>query len=269
MALFANREAAITDSLGHEQPPHLSIVIPAYNEERRLPSTLARLHDYLSRQSYRSEIVVVSNGSTDGTDAIVLEAVQRFPDLRLISIPERGKGRAVREGALHSRGQIVFLCDADLSMPPEHLAPFLLAAEDADVVVGSREALGARRYDEPWHRHLMGRVFNGLVQLLIVPDIRDTQCGFKAFRREAADTLFPLQTIPGWGFDVELLHLARKNGYRIRELGIEWYFDADTRVRPGIDTLGMLREILLVRLRDLRGQYHAPANTVAAGEDHA
>ena len=252
MARSGQSEASIADNSGS---PHLSLVVPALNEARRLPLTLKRLHEYLSRQPYGWEIIVVSNGSSDETDAVVREASEWLPNLELITLSQRGKGRAVREGALHSRGDVVFICDADLSMPPETLAKFLDAATEADVVVGSREASGARRYGEPPYRHFMGRVFNRIVQLLAVPGVRDTQCGFKAFRRPAAFELMNRQTINGWGFDVELLYLARKYGYRIKELGIEWYFDADTRVRPGSDTLSMLGEVLMIRLRDLRGGY--------------
>lgn len=162
---------------------------------------------------------------------------------------------------------MVFLCDADLSMPPETLTDFLEAAKDVDVVVGSREAPGARRIGEPWHRHLMGRVFNRLVQILAVSGIHDTQCGFKAFRRAAAENLFSRQTLTGWGFDVEILYLARKYGYRIKELPIQWYFDSDTRVRPGTDTLAMLRELVMIRLADMQGRYNSPqASRVSEGD---
>lgn len=241
----------------------LSIVIPALNEAGRLPRTLARLHGYLRSQSYRWEIIVVSNGSTDATEEVVRRAAAEMPQLRLICLSERGKGLACRAGALESRGEVVFLCDADLSMPPETLERFLDASERVDVVAGSREAPGARRYSEPRHRHLMGRVFNHLVQLLAVPGISDTQCGFKAIRRHAARHIFSQLTVAGFGFDVELLFLARKFGYAIEELPIEWYFDADSRVRPGTDTLAMVSEVCMIRLRNLLGRYHRPAVTPA------
>jgi glycosyltransferase involved in cell wall biosynthesis len=178
--------------------------------------------------------------------------------VRLVTTSVRGKGVAVKTGALQSRGEVVFICDADLSMPPATLSAFLEAIHEADVIVGSREAPGAKRYNEPWKRHLMGRIFNFLVQRIAVQGIEDTQCGFKALRREAAHDLFSQQTLAGFGFDVEMLYLARKYGYRIKELGIDWYFDADTRVQPGTDTLDMLGEMLLMRLRDLQGRYRAP-----------
>jgi dolichyl-phosphate beta-glucosyltransferase len=218
---------------------------------------LDRLYTYLQQQPYDWEILVVSNGCTDDTDGAVRRAACTIPNLELISVPERGKGLASKDGALRSRGEVVFLCDADLSMPPEELAGFLTALESADVVAGSREAPGAHRYDEPWYRHVIGRVFNYLVRLLAVPGIQDTQCGFKAFRRNVARHLFGKQMLVGFGFDVELLFLARKFGYAIEELPIDWYFDADTRVRPGIDSLRMLGEVLYIRLGDALGQYRA------------
>jgi dolichyl-phosphate beta-glucosyltransferase len=263
LAQFGQSEAPIGDPV---RKPLLSIVIPAFNEARRVPLTLKRLHEYLGRQEYVWEIIVVSNGSTDATELVVREAAEWLPNLELVSLEARGKGLAVREGVLNSTGQVVFFCDADLSMPPAELQRFLEATMEADVIVGSREAPGAHRYGEPRYRHLMGRVFNRLVQLLAVRGIRDTQCGFKAFRRAAADELVARQTIMGWGFDVELLYLARKYGYRITELGIDWYFDADTRVRPGSDTLSMLGEVLMIRLRDLRGVYAARRVTSQGGD---
>lgn len=251
------RESPINRTSGLRKRPLLSIVIPAYNEEKRLPKTLKRLQAYLGQQPYASEIIVVSNGCTDETDAVVREAAQTIPELQLVTVRERGKGLASKDGALRSHGQVIFLCDADLSMPPESIGTFLAELENADVVAGSREAPGAHRYGEPWHRHLMGRVFNRLVQIFAVPGMQDTQCGFKAFTRAAARDLFGKQMLVGFGFDVELLYLAQKSGYRIKELPIEWYFDADTRVRPGIDSLRMMAEVAHIRLSDALGHYRA------------
>jgi dolichyl-phosphate beta-glucosyltransferase len=212
-------------------------------------------------------MVVVSNGSTDGTGEVVGCFAAKDQRIRLIEIGERGKGLAVKKGALESQGDIVFLCDADLSMPAEYLARFMDAIERVDVVVGSREATGSRRINEPWRRHLMGRVFNTVVRLVAVKGIEDTQCGFKALRRDAADELFGRQVLVGFGFDVELLYLAQKYGYAIHELGIEWYFDTDTRVRAGVDTLHMLGELLMIRFRDVLGHYRRVAKPVRKRED--
>jgi dolichyl-phosphate beta-glucosyltransferase len=157
---------------------------------------------------------------------------------------------------LAARGEYLFICDADLSMPIEEVAKFLPPQlEDYDVAIASREVEGARRYGEPAYRHLMGRVFNFLVRLLAVPGFQDTQCGFKCFRREVARDIFPYQTMDGWGFDVEVLFIARKRGYRIVEVPINWYYMANSRVKPIRDTLSMLGELLQVRLNDWQGMY--------------
>jgi glycosyltransferase involved in cell wall biosynthesis len=251
--------------------PTVSIVIPAYNEAERLPATLTRLGQFLRDEAYPAEIVVVDDGSADATVAVAERAAAADPLVRLVRAPHRGKGAAVRRGMLAARGAVRVMCDADLSMPAHEL-PKLLAplAAGADVTLATREGDGARRIGEPYRRHLMGRVFNALVRLLAVPGLHDTQCGFKAFRRGAAQAVFSQQTLRGFGFDVEVLFLARRFGYEIRELPIDWYFDPDTRVRPGVDSLEMLGEVLMIRIRDARGQYHAPRSAVAAGgEDRA
>ncbi len=243
--------------------PQLSIVVPAYNEGWRLPDTLGELFSFLTTQSYKAEVMVVENGSSDDTAQVVQRLIPRFPGLRLMRLQEAGKGRAVRAGVLDATGDIIFLCDADLSTPAAEIPRFMKTIHAGyDIVVGSREGVGAIRYGEPEYRHIMGRVFNRLVQVLAVPDIEDTQCGFKAFNRAAALALFPLQTITGWAFDVEILYLARKLGYRIAELPVEWRFNDDTKVRALQDTRTMLSDIITIRLNDLRRRYHAPVRPV-------
>jgi glycosyltransferase involved in cell wall biosynthesis len=261
------QEGHISTLLEVRSAPRLSIVIPSYNEARRLPGTLTRLCAYLDTQSYRSEILIVVNGSTDGTIEVAHAAARTDSRLRVLTLDARGKGRAVRAGALAAEGEIIFLCDADLSMPPERLAAFLEAVERSDVVVGSREVGEAHRYNEPWNRHLMGRVFNWLVQVVAVRGIEDTQCGFKALRREAAHDLFSQLTQLGWGFDVELLFLAQRYGYIIEELGIDWFFDSDTRVRAGVDTLQMLRELAAIRVNAARGHYRIAGKSAPRARD--
>lgn len=257
---------AIENASGVRRPPRLSIVIPAHNEARRLPRTLERLHAYLREQPYTWEIIVVSNASVDRTDEVVRHHAATIPGLQLLTLAGKGKGLAVRAGALRSWGEVVFICDADLSMPPESLGAFMTAIETADVVAGSREAPGARRFSEPLRRHIMGRVFNYLVRLTAVKGIRDTQCGFKAFRRDTANHLFGQQFLTGFGFDVELLFLTQKFGYRLAEIPIDWYFDPDSRVRPGVDTLNMVTEVCMIRLRDLLRRYHAPVTLDPPGD---
>ncbi|MFQ5945911.1 MAG: dolichyl-phosphate beta-glucosyltransferase [Anaerolineae bacterium] len=238
------------------EPTYLTVIIPAYNERARLPGTLREVADYLQDQSYASEILVVDDGSTDGNSEAVEVAKADIPHLSLLSTEHRGKGYAVRTGMLASKGQHRFICDADLSMPIHELGKFLPPAlTDWDVAAGSREAPGAVRYDEPSYRHLMGRVFNLVVKLLAVRGIEDTQCGFKCFTAEAADSVFPHQIIDGWGFDVEALFIAQKQGLRIVEVPIDWFYRADSRVQPISDAAGMLGEVLKVRWNDLRGRY--------------
>jgi len=236
--------------------PFLSIVVPAYNEEARLPQTLPRIVDFLRAQDYAAELVVVDDGSTDGTCRIVEDIAATVPFVRLIRNEHRGKGYAVKTGGMAAAGDYIFLCDADLSMPIEEVARFLPPAlEEYDVAIGSREVEGARRYDEPGLRHLMGRVFNTLVRLLAVRGFQDTQAGFKCFAREAAREMFPYQTMDGFGFDVEILFIAQKRGFRIVEVPINWYYMSNSRVSPVSDSVRMFREILQVRMNDWRGLY--------------
>ena len=229
---------------------YLSVVIPAYNEEDRLPDTLVKVDAYLSRQSYDWEIIVSDDGSEDDTAAVVRNAAIHTANLRLLTLPHRGKGSAVKHGMLAAKGQHRFLCDADLSMPIELLETLLPPrAPTTDIVIGSREAPGARRIGEPLRRWLMGRLFNAMTQLLAVPGISDTQCGFKVFNASAAQTLFPLQTLDGFAFDAELLFLARRLGLSIGEVGIEWHYRTESKVRPLRDGWRTLRDLLVVRWR--------------------
>jgi dolichyl-phosphate beta-glucosyltransferase len=236
--------------------PVLSIVIPAYNEAERLPTTLSRLGSFLAGEEYSAEIVVVDDGSRDRTAAVVREAAAGDPAVRLLAAPHRGKGAAVRRGMLAAHGSIRVMCDADLSMPAGELPKLLAAvARGADVALATREGAGARRIGEPYLRHWMGRGFNTLVRLLAVPGLQDTQCGFKAFTAASAEALFARATIDGFGFDVEVLYVARKRRQRIAEVPIVWYYQSSSRVSPVRDTLRMVRDVLRVRWNDWRGYY--------------
>lgn len=242
--------------MSEDRHPLLSIVIPAYNEEKRILPTLRRIADYLGRQGYKAEVVVVDDGSADATAAVIEAFSQGHPEVKLVRNPHRGKGYAVKTGMLRAKGEFRFLCDADLSMPIEQISRFLPPQlAEFDVAVGSREAPGAQRYKEPPFRHLMGRAFNLLVRALAVPGIQDTQCGFKCFRAAAVQAVFPLQRIDGFAFDVEVLFLARRLGLRIVEVPIDWYFDEDSRVRPFWDALRMFQDALRVRWDAMRGRY--------------
>jgi dolichyl-phosphate beta-glucosyltransferase len=239
-----------------EATPTLSVVIPAYNEEGRLPATLGAVTAYLTSRGEPYEVVVAVNGSTDRTVDVAKAAAERDPNVRLIVTSLRGKGRAVKGGVVASRGQRVLFCDADLSTPIDEAVGLADALDErTDVVIASREGHGSRRLGEPYLRHLMGRVFNTIVRALAVPGIQDTQCGFKAFSRRCADDVFRRQTIDGFGFDVELLFVAHKRGYAIREVPVTWVYRPSSRVDPIRDTIRMFGDVVRVRLNDLRGRY--------------
>jgi glycosyltransferase involved in cell wall biosynthesis len=236
--------------------PFLSIVIPAYNEEMRIAQTLDTVVEYAGSQSYSWEVIVADDGSQDGTAALVEAAAEAHPEIRLIRLNHGGKGWAVRGGMLNASGQYRFLADADLSMPIVHLERFLPSTlTDFDVAIGSREATGAHRFDEPFRRHLMGRTFNLMVRLLAVRGFTDTQCGFKCFNAKAAESLFPLQRTGGFGFDVEILFLAQKLGLRIKEVPIDWYYHEGSKVQPVRDSFLMLKDLLSVRWNSIKGKY--------------
>jgi dolichyl-phosphate beta-glucosyltransferase len=242
------------------EPLLLSLVLPVYNEHDRLPRTLRLLRKYLSRRRLAAEIIVVDDGSTDDTAALVQRRVLTWPALRLISTPHRGKGHAVRVGLLAAQGAYICFCDADLSMPNTELSKFLPPLRpDVAVAIASREARGAHRYGEPVHRHVFGRVFNLLVRTLALPGIQDSQCGFKSFRGEVARQLAAAQTLDGWGFDVELLYLARRWGYGVVEVPVEWHYAPSSRVSPLRDSWRMARDVLAVRRNARAGNYEKPA----------
>ena len=229
---------------------YLSVVIPAFNEERRLPATLDRLVTFLGGQPWTWEIRVVDDGSTDGTVRVTEEAARRRPGIVVQPEPHRGKGGAVRAGLVAARGQYRFMCDADLSMPPEELPRFLPPAQAAfDVAIGSREGAGARRVGEPLRRHITGRCFNYVIQMLVARGISDTQCGFKMFTADSVRAIFPHTTLDGWAFDVELLCIARALGLRIVEVPIEWHHQTESQVSMLRDSWRMLRDVLKVRAR--------------------
>ena len=235
---------------------HLSLIIPAHNEEHRLPPTLKAIDAYLDHQPYASEIVVVENGSQDLTPVVAEAFAADHPRVRVLRESGRGKGLAVRRGMLEAQGDYRFICDADLSMPITELSKFLPPAlSDYAVAIGSREAPGARRFNEPPYRHVQGRVFSLLVKLFAVPGFEDTQCGFKCFAAAAARDLFSVQVFNGMSFDVEVLYIARQRGYKIVEVPIDWYYRSESRVQPLADPLRMLRDILILRRNWRQGRY--------------
>jgi dolichyl-phosphate beta-glucosyltransferase len=236
----------------------LSIIVPAYNEAERLPPTLVKLHQFLQRQPLRWEIVVVDDGSKDNTCAIVETAQQSIPNLRLLrQTPNRGKGAAVRMGMLGARGQLRVMCDADCSMPPDEIARLILPITqcEAPISIASRYAEGAKTEPQPFYRVLWSRLCNKVIQRSLVPGVKDTQCGFKAFTAEAARDLFRRATIDGWAFDLEILALARKEGYAIAEVGVEWTDDKRSKINPLKDMWKVIREALVIRKNLRTGVY--------------
>lgn len=236
--------------------PLLSLIIPAYNEAERLPQTLPGVAAFLEAQSYPSEVIIVNNNSQDATREIAEEFAARYPYMRVLDEARQGKGAAVRTGMLAARGEFLFMADADFSMPVSEIAKFLPPAlTDYDVAIGSREAKGAVRYDEPEYRHFMGRVFNIYVKLFAIPGFEDTQCGFKCFRRAPALDILQYQTIDGWAFDVELLYIALHRGYKVVEVPVEWHYGENSRINPLRDTINMVQEVLRIRSNDAHGRY--------------
>jgi dolichyl-phosphate beta-glucosyltransferase len=233
----------------------LTIIIPAYNEERRVPKSLEQIVTFVQQQPEPMEVIVVENGSRDRTTEIADSYAARYPFVRVMH-SEKGKGVAVKAGMMAGRGRYLFICDSDLSMPIAEVRKFLPPIlPDYDVAIASREGPGAHRFGEPPYRHLMGRVFNFIVRVLAIPGFQDTQCGFKSFRRQVAGEVFAAQTMTGWAFDVEALFIAMRRGYRVIAVPINWYFDGDSRIDPIPDTYRMVRDVLRIRLNAWRGAY--------------
>jgi dolichyl-phosphate beta-glucosyltransferase len=236
--------------------PFISIIIPAHNEETRLPHTLEQVLAFLKHQDYTSEVLVVENGSIDRTFEIADNFARQYPSLRVLRESERGKGLAVRRGMLEAKGEYRFMCDADLSMSIEQLNHFLPpSVENVDIAIGSREAAGAVRFEEPRYRHLGGRVINFAIRVLILPGLQDTQCGFKCFSAASAEKVFRRQTLPGWSFDIELLYIARRIGLTIREIPIHWQFNPETKLSAVQDAIRMVRDIFRIHRNARRGIY--------------
>jgi glycosyltransferase involved in cell wall biosynthesis len=233
----------------------LSIVIPAHNEENRLPDTLEQVFHFLEKQSFSSEVIIVENGSSDRTLNVAQEFAATHKNFRVMQ-SERGKGAAVQRGMLEAKGEYCFMCDADLSMPVEEISKFIPPTlEGFDFAIGSREAKGSVRYNEPPYRHFGGRGINFIIQLLILPGLNDTQCGFKCFRAEVARDIFNCQTLHGWSFDIELLYVARRRGYRVKEIPIHWYHFADSKISALRDAVRMIQDIFRIRVNAWRGMY--------------
>jgi len=247
--------------------PSLSLVIPAYNEAARISSTIAAARSFLAAQLYESELIIVDDGSTDATASLAETALAGLEAGHLVARPHAGKAAALRAGlAAASLDQVAF-SDADLATPLTHLADLRAAiAAGCDIAIGSREGTGARRLGEPMYRHLMGRGFNLIVRALLLPDINDTQCGFKLFRRPAITAILErgrlyrdTGTITGprvTAFDAELLVVGRQLGYRICPIPVVWRYGRHSKVQPAHDTWHNLRDVILVRWNLWRGHYN-------------
>jgi dolichyl-phosphate beta-glucosyltransferase len=235
-----------------------SIVIPAYNEAKRLGPTLEKVLAYVQQQGWDAEVIVVNDGSKDNTAEIVRAFAERNPYLRLVENPgNRGKGYSVRNGMLKARGDVIVFTDADLSSPIEEMPKLLQALErGADIAIGSRWLQAdLQTTRQSLHRQLFGRIFNGLNRVILGLQFADTQCGFKAFTSRAAQTILPLQRIERWGFDPEILFLACKFGFRVEEVPVQWGHVGGTRINPLVDGSHMFQEMLRIRWHDLTGKY--------------
>jgi dolichyl-phosphate beta-glucosyltransferase len=244
--------------------PIYSIVIPAYNEGARLGATLEKVLSYTHARGWDAEVIVVNDGSCDNTSDIVREYATANPALRLVENPgNRGKGFSVRMGMLSARGRIVLFSDADLSSPIEEAPKLLQALEaGADIAIGSRWLRAETQTQrQSLYRQLFGRIFNLLLRLTLGLQFKDTQCGFKAFKRPAIQAIFPLQKIERWGFDPEILFLARKFGFKVQEVPVAWGHSGGTRINPLIDGSRMFMEMLHIRWNDFTGKYDGQSPT--------
>ncbi len=237
----------------------LSVVVPAFNEETRISGTIERIGSYLKENFAEYEIIIVDDGSTDGTAEVITDLGRKFGNIRLVRYPENaGKGYAIRKGVLSSQGDLLLISDADMSTPieeVERLIPFIHGG--FDVVIGSR---GLEESDiivrQPWYRQNMGKIFNLIVRVLVIGGIRDTQCGFKLFKGDVSRTLFAKSRIDGFSFDVEILALAREAGYEIKEVPVKWVNSPNSKVRLMRDPIRMFLELFKIRAYLLAGKYN-------------
>jgi len=247
------------------QYPKYSIVIPAYNESGRIPATLESVVACIRANQWPAEVVVVNDGSTDSTAQVVRGFALHAPEVRLIeNLGNRGKGYSVRSGVLQSLGDVVMFTDADLSAPMEEADRLFAAiANGADIAIGSRWLESGRQmHRQPLYRQVFGRCFNAVCRMVMQLPFADTQCGFKAFTRSAAQTVFQLQTIERWGFDPEILFIAIKRGFRIAEVPVSWAHDARTRMSYLRDGMQMLKELAIIRWNALTGHYNKRIETL-------
>lgn len=249
-----------------QDKPYLSVLIPAYNEEPNFEKGLIEeVPKYLEKQKYSYEIIIINDGSSDKTADLALDFSKKYKNVRVINNPHEGKAETVKKGVEEAKGEIILFTDFDQATPLYEIEKLLPFFPEYDIVIGSRQMPGAKREKEPFHRHLMGIVFNLIVQTLAIPGIWDTQAGFKSFKSETAKALFNELRVYGkakkvegalvTAFDVELLFIARKRGYKIKEVPIIWHHVSTTRVSPLKDSARMFRDVVRVRVNDLKGVY--------------
>ena len=227
----------------------LSIIVTAHNEQARLPKTLESINTYLETKSFLAEVIIIDNASSDNTFTIASDFAKQSPKFRVIQEFTRGKGAAVRTGMLNAKGDWRFMCDADLSMPIDEIDKFIPNKFEGDIAIASRELPDSKRIDEPTKRHISGRIFNFFTRTLLLPQIHDTQCGFKCFRGEVAEKLFRTQTINGWAFDVEILTLARLQNHDIFEVPITLIYYGSSNINLLKDSIDMARQIFGIYIK--------------------
>lgn len=246
--------------------PHLSVVVPAYNEEPNFKKgAIDSLPLYLEKQAYSWEILIVDDGSEDETAKLATEFAKKNKNVKVIKNPHQGKAETVKKGVEEADGELILFTDFDQATPIDEVEKLLPHFPQYDIVIGSRQLPGAKREKEPFHRHLMGLVFNIIVQIIAVRGIWDTQAGFKCFKADVAKNLFTKLKVYGKGkkvkgalvtaFDVELLFIAKKHKFTIKEVPIVWHHVATSRVSPLKDSIRMFRDVVKIRLNDFRGVY--------------
>ncbi|MEJ7761317.1 MAG: dolichyl-phosphate beta-glucosyltransferase [Thermomicrobiales bacterium] len=246
---------------------HMSLVVPAFNEMARIESSLKTILAFFAEQPYTSEIILADDGSTDETARIARAMFAGHPTARVVTIPHGGKARAVRQGMTEARGELVAFSDIDLATPLHYLNDLRSSVlSGCQIAIASREGIGAQRMDEPGYRHFMGRVFNLLVRIVVLPGIDDTQCGFKVFERDTAHAILAKSRLYAsadervvgprvTAFDVELLFVAKRLGYRVCPIPVIWTAGSQSKVNPVSDTWNNLKDVLRIRLNAWRGLY--------------
>jgi len=234
----------------------LSIIIPVYNEEKRIGQSLQKIMDFRERELDEAEVIFVDDGSTDRTLKILTE--NKNNNIRIVRVwPNKGKGNAVRAGVLEANGGIIIYMDSDLATPLEEISRILEAIKDDDIAIGTR-FLDKNNVKRDLLRAIAGQIFSIIKSMILPLRISDTQCGFKAFKGNVAKELFALSKVQRWSFDAEILFLAKKFGYTIKEISVSWQEKGDSKVRLLRDSIQMIKDLLLIRYSDLTGQYELP-----------